>query len=72
MTRVFALYPSLHGRVVLVTGGASGIGAEEVIQFARQGANVAFLDIDNDAAARLIEALRQEGLPPPLYLRCDL
>ena len=72
MTQVFAGYPSLHGRVVLVTGGASGIGSEEVTQFARQRANVAFLDIDDTAAARLIEALRQEGLPPPLYLRCDL
>jgi NAD(P)-dependent dehydrogenase (short-subunit alcohol dehydrogenase family) len=72
MTQVFASYPSLHGRVVLVTGGASGIGAEEVTQFARQGAKVAFLDIDDNAAARLIEDLRQEGVPPPLYLRCDL
>jgi NAD(P)-dependent dehydrogenase (short-subunit alcohol dehydrogenase family) len=72
MTQVFALYPSLHGRVVLVTGGASGIGAEEVTQFARQGASVAFLDVDDAAAARVIETLRQEGLPPPLYLRCDL
>jgi NAD(P)-dependent dehydrogenase (short-subunit alcohol dehydrogenase family) len=72
MTRVFATYPSLQGRVVLVTGGASGIGAEEVTQFARQGANVAFLDIDDKAASGLIEALRREGLPPPLYLPCDL
>jgi NAD(P)-dependent dehydrogenase (short-subunit alcohol dehydrogenase family) len=72
MTQIFAAYPSLRGRVVLVTGGASGIGAEEVTQFARQGANVAFFDIDDAAAARLIETLRQEGLPPPLYLRCDL
>ena len=72
MTRVFATYPSLHGRVVLVTGGASGIGAEEVTQFARQGAKVAFVDIDDTAAAQLTEALRQEGLPPPHYQRCDL
>jgi NAD(P)-dependent dehydrogenase (short-subunit alcohol dehydrogenase family) len=72
MTRVFATYPSLHGRVVLVTGGASGIGAEEVTQFARQGAKVAFLDIDDAAASQLTEALRQAGLPPPHYVRCDL
>jgi D-xylose 1-dehydrogenase len=67
-----AIYPSLRDRVVLVTGGASGIGAEEVSQFARQGARVAFLDIADDAAGRLIEGLRQEGLAPPLYLPCDL
>nr|WP_294521708.1 SDR family oxidoreductase [uncultured Rhodopila sp.] len=72
MTQVFASYPGLHGRIVLVTGGASGIGAEEVTQFARQRASVAFLDLDDAAAGRLTETLRQEGLPPPLYLRCDL
>ncbi len=58
--------------MVLVTGGASGIGAEEVTQFARQGAKVAFLDIADSAAAALIESLRQEGQPTPLYLPCDL
>jgi NAD(P)-dependent dehydrogenase (short-subunit alcohol dehydrogenase family) len=68
----FAIYPSLRDRVVLVTGGASGIGAEEVAQFARQGAKVAFLDIADDAAERLIEGLQGEGLSAPLYLPCDL
>ena len=68
----FAVYPSLRDRVVLVTGGASGIGAEHVAQFARQGARVAFLDIAGDAAARLIECLTAEGLPAPLFLPCDL
>ncbi|HEX2941772.1 MAG TPA: SDR family oxidoreductase [Rhodopila sp.] len=72
MTQVFAVYPSLRDRVVLVTGGASGIGAEEVTQFARQGAKVAFLDIADAEASVLIDNLRQEGLPPPLYLSCDL
>jgi NAD(P)-dependent dehydrogenase (short-subunit alcohol dehydrogenase family) len=72
MTEAFAIYPSLRDRVVLVTGGASGIGAEHVTQFARQGAKVAFLDIADTAAAALVTALGQEGLPPPLYLPCDL
>lgn len=72
MTDAFAVYPSLRDRVVLVTGGASGIGAEHVAQFARQGAKVAFLDIADAAANRLIETLRGEGLSPPLYLSCDL
>jgi NAD(P)-dependent dehydrogenase (short-subunit alcohol dehydrogenase family) len=67
-----AIYPSLRDRVVLVTGGASGIGAEEVTQFARQGSSVAFFDIADDAAERLIGSLQQEGLAPPLYLPCDL
>jgi NAD(P)-dependent dehydrogenase (short-subunit alcohol dehydrogenase family) len=69
---LFAVYPSLRDRVVLVTGGASGIGAEEVSHFVRQGAKVAFLDIADEAASFLIEMLSSEGLPPPLYLPCDL
>ncbi len=68
----FAVYPSLRDRVVLVTGGASGIGAEHVTQFARQGARIAFLDIAEDAAARLIDSLTAEGLPAPIFLPCDL
>lgn len=72
MSGHFAAYPSLRDRVVLVTGGASGIGAQHVTHFARQGSKVAFLDIADDAAAALIEALRAEGVPAPLYLPCDL
>jgi D-xylose 1-dehydrogenase len=72
VTGAFAVYPSLLDRVVLVTGGASGIGAEQVRQFARQGAKVAFVDVADDAAVRLIETLRQDGLTPPVYLPCDL
>ncbi len=72
MTEAFAVYPSLRDRVVLITGGASGIGAEQVTEFVRQGAKVAFLDISDAAAQELIESLGREGLPPPLYLRCDL
>ena len=58
-SNVSAVYPSLRDRVVLVTGGASGIGAEHVTQFARQGAKIAFLDIADAEASQLIEALRQ-------------
>ena len=72
MTEDFAVYPSLRDRVVLVTGGASGIGAEHVTQFARQGAKVAFMDIADAAAAKLIDTVSGEGLSPPLYLSCDL
>ena len=48
----FATYPSLRDRVVLVTGGASGIGAELVVQFAAQGSRVAFLDFDATNGAK--------------------
>ncbi len=49
----FATYPSLNQKTVLVTGGASGIGARIVRAFAAQGARVGFLDLDADASARL-------------------
>jgi NAD(P)-dependent dehydrogenase (short-subunit alcohol dehydrogenase family) len=60
-------YASLAGRGVLITGGASGIGADMVRAFVRQGAEVAFIDID-DAAG---EALAAE-LPGTRYRHCDV
>jgi len=68
----FATYPSLRGRVVLVTGGASGIGEAVVEAFAQQHAQVVFLDIQDDAAALLIQRIISSGLPVPTYFRCDL
>ena len=60
-----AIYPSLRDRVVLVTGGASGIGAAEVSHFARQGAKVAFLDLDDAAAAdHTFDMLMGSAVPP--------
>ena len=47
-----ARYPSLAGRSVLITGGASGIGASMVEHFAHQGARVAFLDVDAEELAQ--------------------
>ena len=62
----FARYPSLAGRGVLVTGGASGIGAQVVARFARQGARVAFLDFDAAGGAASAAASGAAFLP------CDL
>ncbi|MGA2170279.1 MAG: SDR family NAD(P)-dependent oxidoreductase [Terracidiphilus sp.] len=68
----FASYPSLQGQMVLVTGGATGIGESIVTHFARQGARVAFFDIQDEPALRLVESLAAEGCPAPHYLHCDL
>jgi NAD(P)-dependent dehydrogenase (short-subunit alcohol dehydrogenase family) len=48
-----ATYPSLAEHTVLITGGASGIGADLVRAFAAQGASVAFLDIQTGAGTTL-------------------
>lgn len=68
----FATYPSLRGRVVVVTGGASGIGEAIVEQFAMQGSTVAFLDIQDAAAAALVQKIQDAGGQAPRYFRCDL
>lgn len=68
----FASYPSLRGRVVVVTGGASGIGEAIVEAFAQQHAQVVFLDIQDDAARLLIQRIVSDGFPAPTYLACDL
>ncbi len=67
-----ARYPSLQGRVAIVTGGASGIGEAIVRALAANGARVAFLDIQDDLAAELTEKVQAEGSPRPVYFRCDL
>jgi NAD(P)-dependent dehydrogenase (short-subunit alcohol dehydrogenase family) len=68
----FARYPSLQGRIVLVTGGATGIGAELVRQFAAQGSRVAFLDIAEEDGRALADDLAAAVAAAPLFLACDL
>lgn len=62
-----AIYPSLVGKRVLVTGGGSGIGAALVAAFAAQQAHVAF--IDNDQAAGEATAAK---VAPDSFYQCDL
>jgi len=67
----FALYPSLRDRVVIVTGGASGIGEAVVEAFAAQGAKCCFIDVQ-DEAAEILSSRLVSLHNPPIYYRCDL
>ncbi len=68
----FATYPSLRNCVIIVTGGASGIGEAIVEAFAMQNAQVAFLDIQDEAAGQLTTRLSSHGTTVPVYYHCDL
>lgn len=66
------LYPSLDGRVVIVTGGASGIGEAIVRAFAANRARVVFFDIQDGPAEKLVSDVADAGLTTPIYTHCDL
>lgn len=68
----FAHYPSLKNRLVLITGGASGIGAALVEHFHAQGSRVVFLDKDRENANRLVSKLSHADSPAPRFFYCDL
>lgn len=70
--QAFTTYPSLRDAAVLITGGASGIGAAMVEQFTVQGARVAFLDLADESAALLIDAIADGAQHRPIFLHCDL
>lgn len=63
----YASYPSLAGRAVFVTGGASGIGASFVEHFHAQGALVAFVDRQVEAGQAL-----SAGLSGSWFRPCDV
>ena len=68
MTALGAIYPGLKARVIFITGGATGIGAELVRAFVGQGAVVSFCDIQDEAG----RALAVELGAPARYVHVDV
>ena len=50
-----------HGKTIVITGAASGIGRATALIFAREGANVVCADIDDDGVAQTVEAVNKIG-----------
>lgn len=70
---VFATYPSLEDRAVLVTGGGSGIGASIVARLCACGAKVGFVDIDAAAGEALVAHLSESGVRhAPVFSAADI
>ncbi len=68
---VFATYPDLADKRVLITGGGTGIGAGIVDAFVKQGAHVFFIDIAVEASQKLADSLKG-AKHAPLFFHCDL
>uniref|UniRef100_A0ACB8EWE4 Uncharacterized protein n=1 Tax=Sphaerodactylus townsendi TaxID=933632 RepID=A0ACB8EWE4_9SAUR len=63
------------GKVVIVTGGTSGIGLAVVREFVRQGANVVFCSIPSEAekGKAIQRELQDSGCPGDAYFEvCDV
>ncbi len=60
-----------HDKVVVVTGGASGIGGAIASKFGREGARVGLLDADKDALHLCEKEFKKLGIEV-LALKCDV
>ena len=63
MADQYATYPSLRGRVAVVSGGSSGLGADFVRAFVAQGSRVAFVDVDVSRGTSLADEVGAVFLP---------
>ena len=70
MTEI-AIYPSLKDQVVLITGGASGIGETIVENFLQQESKVVFLDKEKELGLKLVSKLKNYKYKA-IFKECDL
>ena len=68
----YAVYPTIKNKVVFITGGTSGIGADFVKAFANQGAKVAFVGRHADLGIALCDFVEKETSNRPCFIQCDV
>ena len=61
----------LNDKVALITGAASGIGRETAILFAREGAQVAAIDVNDAEGEQTVQMILDEG-GTALYVHADV
>src|SRR5262245_53084838 len=61
----------LTNKVAVITGGGSGIGQAIALLFAKQGAQVVVLDIDDTARKSAVEQIRVDS-GKAISLHCDV
>ncbi|KAH7107999.1 NAD(P)-binding protein [Auriculariales sp. MPI-PUGE-AT-0066] len=60
-----------RGKVVLITGGANGIGREMALQFASYGAKIVIGDVQTAAGEKVVEEIKAAG-GAAAFQRCDV
>ena len=61
----------MKDKVVIVTGGASGIGRAAAFLFSREGATVAIVDIDKPKGQAVVQSIVESG-GKAVFLHCDV
>lgn len=62
----------LAGKVAVVTGGGRNVGEAIALRFAREGAKVAVVDLDEDRARRTVDLVEQEAPGAAAAFVCDV
>ena len=63
---------SFKGKLVLITGGAGGVGRELALRFARIGAKICLWDLNAEALKRTAEEIRNKTKADVKYAVCDI